>query len=74
MTSRRRAGGRLFLLSLLQKRQQGRFLWQQFVDLERLDWTVIKTSAKTGADVDRAFTTLADAMLSADGIRHEPAS
>jgi small GTP-binding protein len=41
------------------------------VDLERLNWTVIKTSAKTGADVERAFLTLAEAMLHADGHRHE---
>lgn len=44
------------------------------VDLERLNWTIVKTSAKTGADVERAFGALADAMLGADGIRHEKTS
>ena len=40
-------------------------------ELERLNWTVIKTSAKTGAEVERAFVTLAEAMLRADDLRHE---
>jgi len=40
-------------------------------DLERLNWTIIKTSAKTGADVERAFVTLADALVRADSNRHE---
>jgi small GTP-binding protein len=36
------------------------------VDLTRDGWTVLKTSAKTGAEVERAFTTLAEAMLAQD--------
>ena len=44
------------------------------LDLERLNWTVIRTSAKTGAEVERAFSALADAMLNADGVQHETTS
>jgi small GTP-binding protein len=43
-------------------------------ELERLNWTVIRTSAKTGAGVEGAFGTLADAMLRADGLRRETTS
>jgi small GTP-binding protein len=35
----------------------------QIADLERRDWTVLRTSAKLGEGVEQAFTRLAHAML-----------
>jgi small GTP-binding protein len=39
---------------------------QTITDLSARGWTVLTTSAKTGAEVDHAFSALAEAMLSAD--------